>query len=116
MLISTIVDIPLPGGVGSFSSTFFFFAVVYVTYALKINGYRYRFIVYMFNLLLFATVFYEDRRLVAFYVFIVSFIELYDYLKVNISLKTITLSIAVSIFLVFTIIAMSIQRGVGLVS
>ena len=106
-------DIPLPGGVGSFSSVFFMFAIVHIAYFLKRNCYKYRVLIYILNCGLLGVYFFEDRRLLAFYVFILCFIEFFDRRNLKIKLRNIVLFVSFSFLIVASIIAMSIQRGVG---
>lgn len=109
--LTVLIEIPLPGGTGSFSSNFFMFAAIYISYVLKLKDYKYRIIIYILFGSLLASVFYVDRRLLFYFVFCVSFIELFD--KNKIKIRSI-LFLAIAIVLLFIAnVSMSIARGVG---
>ena len=112
-ILTIVFEIPLPGGTGSFSSTFFMFAAIYLTYYAKLLKSKYRFLVYLLFSVLLSVFFYSDRRLLFYYAFIVAFLELYDTYAARFNLKYMVSGALVFLLLVTANIAMSIQRGVG---
>lgn len=112
-ILSILVEIPLPGGAGSFSSIFAMFAAIYTSYAAKVAGYRYRKLIHVLQGVLLIVFFSEDRRLMAFYAFITFFIELFDRNSLSIRFKSAVGCLLILVLLSASIIAMSIYRGVG---
>lgn len=113
ILVALGFEIPLPGGTGSFSAIFFFFSAIYVSYYVRIKKLKIRFVVYFFIVTLLAYFFYSDRRLVAFYLFIVFFIENIYCRAFNVRIKNIVVILLIITLFVIAVVAMSIQRGVG---
>lgn len=112
-ILTIFIEIPLPGGEGNFSSTFFMFAIICTSYMVKATHVKYRIFVYVLHGLLLSIFFFEDRRLTAFYIFIVCFIESFDRRTFRIELRKIFLVIFCVAALFVSVIAMSVQRGVG---
>lgn len=113
VILTPLVEIPLPGGSGSFSSTFFMFAAVHIAYVAKLSGRRYRVGIYALLAFLLAAFFYSDRRLLFYFGFILCFIEVFDKHPYKIRLRSLALLLLVATLLITTNIAMSIHRGVG---
>ncbi|MFC1735908.1 hypothetical protein ACFL1X_07305 [Candidatus Hydrogenedentota bacterium] len=113
IILTPLVDIPLPGGSGSFSSTFFMFAAVHIAYVAKLSGRKYRAGIYALLAFLLATSFYSDRRLLFYFAFILCFIEVFDKRPFKIRAKAFALLAAIFVSLITANIAMSIHRGVG---
>lgn len=107
------VELPLPGGEGSYSSIYFMFATIYAAYYLRRLGSPFRFPLYAVTGVVLAAVFYTDRRLVVFYGFIVAFLELLYKQNLKIRLRHILSVAVVAIAMATAIVAMSIRRGVG---
>lgn len=113
IILTPLVEIALPGGSGSFSSTFFMFAAVHIAYVTKLSGRRYRAGIYVLLAFPLAAFFYCDRRLLFYFAFILCFIEVFEKRPYKIKPGGIALVAAIAISLATTNIAMSIHRGVG---
>jgi len=111
--VTPFVAIPLPGGSGSFSATFFAFAAIHIAYAAKLRGRPSRIGIYGLLALILAAFFYDDRRLLFYFGLIVCFIEVFDKIPFRVRPRNVLFFAAVAAALVTTNIAMSIQRGVG---
>lgn len=114
ILVTSLIDVPLPGGgPGSYSGIFFLFAIIYVSYHAKMNGHWRRFFLYILFASIQVMVFYNDRRLLFFYCFILCFIEVFNKHPYRLRFRTIALFSLVAISLFTVNIAMAVQRGVG---
>ncbi len=113
IILTVSVRIPLPGGTGHFSSNFYMFAAIYISYIIKTIHHKFRLAIYGLLACLLALFFYEDRRLLFYYGFIICFIEVFDKYPYKIQLKNIIIAGVVIIGLIISNIAMSIHRGVG---
>ena len=114
IIVTLMNDLPLPGGgSGSYSGIFFLFAIMYVSYHAKLNRHRRRYLLYALFAGLQVTVFYNDRRLILYYCFILVFIEVFDKHPYRLRFRAIALFSLVVVSLFFVNIAMSLQRGVG---
>ena len=113
IILTLLIEIPLPGGTGSFSSTFFMFAIIHISYFLKLNGHKHRIIIYALFGVFLSVFFYSDRRLLFLYGFIVCFMEVFDKRPYKIKIRNIVIFAIIVVSLITTNIAMAIHRGVG---